>query len=180
LIERERRHPGDMDAKRHHHRRNGQGTSTARALLRGERLTSFEASLDDARRNKVDGVAGAPLQIESEMVDTAIMTAAVATTVFPHHRALEIQRLLWMMTRGMMVRKPYEMTTGKTAAAIMQINNTLLLFPGGTDTSKFSDAEIVGLFEWCLYTTLFLEDQIRSRRLLCADVGLESQIDRKL
>jgi hypothetical protein len=117
--------------------------STARALLRGESLMSFEASLDEARRNEVDGVAGAPLQIESEMVDTAM--TAVATTVFPH-RALEIQRL-WM-TRGM--RKPYEMTTRKTAAAITWINNALPLFPGGTDTSNFSDAEVVGLLEWCL------------------------------
>jgi hypothetical protein len=66
--------------------------STARALICGESLTSFEASLDEATRNEVNGVAGAPL---CEMVDT-VMTA-VATTVFPH-RALEIQRL-WM-TRG--------------------------------------------------------------------------------
>jgi hypothetical protein len=116
---------------------------TARALLCGESLTSFEASLDEARRNEVDSVASAPLQIESKMVNTAM--AAVATTVFPH-RALEIQRL-WM-TRGM--RKPYEMTTRKTAAAITRINNALPLFPGGTDTSKFSDAEVVGLLEWCL------------------------------
>jgi hypothetical protein len=117
--------------------------STARALLRGESLTSFEASLDEARRNEVDGVAGAPLQIESEMVDTAM--TAVASTVFPH-RALEIHRL-WM-TRGM--RKPYEMTTRKTAAAITWINNALPLLPGETDTSKFSDAEVVGLLEWRL------------------------------
>jgi Tfp pilus assembly protein PilE len=106
-------------------------------------LTSFEASLEEARRNEVDGVTGAPLAIESEMVNTAM--TAVATTVFPH-RALEIQRL-WM-TRGM--RKPYEMTTMKTAAAITRINNALSLFPGGTDTSKFSDAEVVGLLEWCI------------------------------
>jgi hypothetical protein len=117
--------------------------STARALLRGESLTSFEASLDEARRNEVDGVAGAPLQIESELVDTAM--TAVATTVFTY-RALEIQRL-WM-TRGM--QKPYEMITRKTAAAITRISNALPFFPGGTDTSKFSDSEVVGLLEWCL------------------------------
>jgi hypothetical protein len=135
------RHPGDLDSNS-----TIGGTdraSTVRALLRGESLTSFEASLEEARRNEVDGVAGAPLAIESEMVNTAM--TAVATTVFPH-RALEIQRL-WM-TRGM--RKPYEMTTRKTAAAITRINNALPLFPGGTDTSKFSDAEVVGLLEWCL------------------------------
>jgi hypothetical protein len=74
------------------------------------------------------------------MVDAAL--TAVATTVFPH-RALEIQRL-WM-NRGM--RKPYKLTTRNTAAAITQINNALPLFPGGTDASKFSNAEVIGLLE---------------------------------
>jgi Tfp pilus assembly protein PilE len=70
------------------------------------------------------------------MVDAAL--TAIAITVFPH-RALEIQRL-WM-TRG---------TTRKTAAAITRINNALPLFPGGTDASKFSNAEVIGLLEWSL------------------------------
>jgi hypothetical protein len=70
--------------------------STARALLRGESLTSFESSIEESRRNDVNGVAGAPLQLDAEMVETAM--TSVATTVFPH-RALEMQRL-WM-TRGM-------------------------------------------------------------------------------
>jgi Tfp pilus assembly protein PilE len=52
------------------------------------------------------------------------------------------------MTRGK--RKPYEMTTRKTAAAITRINNALPLFPGGTDTSKVSGVEAVGLLEWSL------------------------------
>jgi hypothetical protein len=34
--------------------------------------------------------------------------------------------------------------------AITRINNALPLFPGGTNTPKFSDAEVVGLLEWCL------------------------------
>jgi hypothetical protein len=73
--------------------------STARALLRGESLTSFEASLQEARIND-DKEDGALLPIEAAMVDTTL--TAIATTLFPH-RALAIQRL-WM-NRGM--RKPY-------------------------------------------------------------------------
>jgi hypothetical protein len=106
--------------------------STARALLRGESLTSFESSIEESRRKDVDGIAGAPLQLDAEMVETTM--TSVATTGVPHG-ALEMQQRLWM-TRGM--RKPYEMTTRKTAAAITRINNALPLFPGGTDTSKFS------------------------------------------
>jgi hypothetical protein len=74
------------------------------------------------------------------MVDTAL-----TAVVFPH-LALEIQ-LLWM-NRGM--RKPYEFTTRKTAAAIMRINNVYPLFPGGIDASKFSNAKIIGLLVWSL------------------------------
>jgi hypothetical protein len=142
--------------------------STARALLCGESLTSFEAALEEARRND-DEEDGALLQIDAVMVDTAL--TAVATTVFPHG-ALEIQRL-WM-NRGM--RKPYELTTRKTAAAITRINNALPLFPGGTDASKFSNAEVIGLLEW---STTLSEVQIRSRRIY-SDVGHKSQVDRKL
>jgi hypothetical protein len=118
------------------------GASTARGLLRGESLTTFEASLEEARRND-DAEDGALLPIDAVMVDTALMV--VATNVFPH-RALQIQRL-WM-NRGM--RKPYELTTRKTAAAITRINNVLPLFPGGTDASKFSNAKVIGLLEWSL------------------------------
>jgi hypothetical protein len=116
--------------------------STARALLRGESLKSFEAALEEARRNDNEE-DGALLQIDAVMVDTAL--TAVATTVFLHC-ALEIQRL-WM-NRAM--RKPYELNTRKTTAAITRINNTLPLFPGGTDASNFSNAEVIGLLEWSL------------------------------
>jgi hypothetical protein len=52
------------------------------------------------------------------------------------------------MNRGM--RKPYELTARKTAAAITRINNTLPLFPGGTDAYKFSNDEVIGLLEGSL------------------------------
>jgi hypothetical protein len=48
------------------------------------------------------------------------------------------------------MRKPIEMTTRKTAAAITKINNSLPLFPLGTNDSKFLDQELVGLIEWSL------------------------------
>jgi hypothetical protein len=145
--------------------------STARALLRGESLTSFEASIEEARRND-DEEDGAPLPIDVAMVDVAL--TAVATTVFPH-RALEIQRL-WM-NRGM--RKPYELTTRKTAAAITRINNALPLFPGGTEGSNFSNAEVIGLLEGSLPPSTLLEVQVRPRRIH-SDIGYEGKVNRKL
>jgi hypothetical protein len=52
------------------------------------------------------------------------------------------------MNRGM--KKPIELSTRKTAAAISRINNCLPLFPLGTQDSKFSEQELVGLLEWSL------------------------------
>jgi hypothetical protein len=43
-----------------------------------------------------------------------------------------------------------ELTTRQTAAVINRLNNALPLFPLGTDASKFSDTEIIGLLEWSL------------------------------
>ena len=113
--------------------------STVRALVRGESLTSFETALQDARTNE----AGEELPITPDNVKMAL--DAVATTVFPH-RALEIQRL-WMNRR---MFKPVELTTRQTSAAINRLNNALPLFPGGSDVSKFTDNEIIGLLEWSL------------------------------
>jgi hypothetical protein len=70
---------------------------------------------------------------------------SVATAVFPH-RALEIQKF-WM-NRGM--RKPYNLSSCKTAAAITKITNSLPLFPLGNQEAKFTDQELVGLLEWSL------------------------------
>jgi hypothetical protein len=113
--------------------------STVRAVVRGESLTSFEAALQEARMDE----AGLEQQITPEMVQEAL--EAVSTSVFPH-RALEIQKL-WMNRR---MFKPAALTTRQTAAAINRLNNALPLFPMGTDASKFSDVELVGLLEWSL------------------------------
>jgi hypothetical protein len=113
--------------------------STVRALVRGESLTAFEAALQDARMNE----AGEEQPITPVHVQQAL--EAVGTTVFPH-RALEIQKL-WMNRR---MFKPSDLTTRKTSAAINRLNNSLPLFPGGSDASKFTETEIVGLLEWSL------------------------------
>ena len=42
------------------------------------------------------------------------------------------------------------LTTRKTAAAITKINNALPLFPSGSEASKFSEIELIGILEWSL------------------------------
>jgi hypothetical protein len=117
-------------------------TSTIRALLKGESLTAFDTALGDVRVDPDPNVqALVPLTVDhiGQAMDS------VATAVFPHG-ALEIQKL-WM-NRGM--RKPYDLSTRKTAAAITKINNSLPLFPLGNQDSKFSDQELAELLEWSL------------------------------
>ena len=109
--------------------------STVRALARGESLTAFESALQDSWMNE----AGKEEEITIEHVKIAL--EAVTTTVFPHPRALEIQKL--RMNHRMF--KPTELTTSQTAAAITRLNNCLPLFPGGSDAFKFTEQKIVGL-----------------------------------
>jgi hypothetical protein len=114
-------------------------TSTIRALLKGESLTAFDTALEDVRVDPNPNVqALVPLTVDhigQEMNN-------LATVVYPHC-ALEIQKL-WM-NQGMR-----NLSTCKTAAAIMKINNSLLLFPLKNQELKFSDQELVGLLEWLL------------------------------
>ena len=117
-------------------------TATIRALLKGESLTAFETALEDVRVNP-DPEEEEPLLLTIDLIEKAL--AQVAQSVFPH-RALETQRL-WM-NRGM--RKPSDLSARKTAAAISKINSCLPLFPGGNQDSKFSEPELIGLFEWSL------------------------------
>jgi hypothetical protein len=110
------------------------------AILKNESLTAFEVALEDARQADDNGQAA---QLAIEHVDTALV--AVATTIFPF-RALEIQRS-WM-NRGM--KKPHDLSTRKTVAAIRRLNNCLPIFPEGNDESKFKENELIGLLEWSL------------------------------
>jgi hypothetical protein len=108
--------------------------STVQALILGKSLTAFEAALQLARAD----AACIEAAITVDHVTTSL--EAVADTVFPH-RSLETQKL-WM-NRSMC--KPRAMTTRITSAPISRINNALPLFPTGTDASKFSEPELVGL-----------------------------------
>ena len=99
--------------------------------------------MDEARRGPEAEEDAALPAITEVHLDYALN--AVAQEVFPH-RALEIQKL-WM-SRGM--KKPFKLSTRKTAAAITRLNNALPLFPGGTEADKFKEKEVVQLLEWCL------------------------------
>ena len=116
--------------------------ATVRVIVKGESITAFEAALEDARQGD-DG-------IEQPLSEENVLQAldAVSATVFPH-RALEIQKL-WMNRR---MYKPAELTTRQTSAAINRLNNSLPLFPGGSDDSKFTEVQIVELLEWSLPPT---------------------------
>mgnify|MGYP000040298542 CR=1 FL=1 len=120
--------------------------ATVRALLRGESLTVFNASMEELE-NPTDAQGIRTQQtVTADMVDTAM--GMVAKTVFPH-RALMTQKV-WMR-RAM--RKPKELSFRKTAAAVGRLNNSLPLFPNGSDADKFSDAEVVELLEWSIPQT---------------------------
>ena len=114
--------------------------STVRAVVKGESGVSFETALQEARSDEEGVVVN---NITANHVTAALN--AVTNSVFPH-RALETQKL-WM-TRKMF--KPADMTTRQTAAAINRLNNALPLFPNGSEASKFTPQELIGLLEWSL------------------------------
>jgi hypothetical protein len=51
------------------------------------------------------------------------------------------------------MKKPYNLSTCKTAAALTKINNCLPVFPLGLPASKFTDQEVVGLLKRLLPLT---------------------------
>jgi hypothetical protein len=51
------------------------------------------------------------------------------------------------------MKKLYDLSTRKTAAAITKINNCLPIFPLGSPASEFTDQEVVGLLKWSLPST---------------------------
>jgi hypothetical protein len=117
--------------------------ATIAAILKGDSLTAFDSALEDARNpedtEEVDGLVDMTL----EHIEMALRS--VTEIVFPF-RALEIQKQ-WM-TRYL--KKPYDLSTKKTAAALSRLNNYLPLFPLGTPASKYSESELIGLLEFAL------------------------------
>ena len=115
--------------------------ATVVAILKGDSRTAFESSLEEVRVNPDDD--DVPLVMTIEHIEVSL--SAVTDIVFPF-RALEVQKQ-WM-TRYM--KKPFDLSTKKMASALTRINNYLPSFPGGTQASKFSESEIVGLLEFAL------------------------------
>ena len=111
-----------------------------RAVLRGETLTTCEAALADGQPTDAEGNLAA---LTMDMVTGAM--AEVGATIFPH-RALDIQKQ-WMRK---VMKKPLELTTRQTSAALSRINNCLPLFPGATEDSKFLAAELLEILECSL------------------------------
>jgi hypothetical protein len=111
------------------------------AVLRGESLTTFEATITDAKA--VEDADGKATALSNEMVEAAL--AEVTTTIFPH-RALESQKQ-WMRKN---LKKPAELSVRSTAAALSRINSCLPFFPGATEASKFTLEEMVEVLECCL------------------------------
>jgi hypothetical protein len=115
--------------------------ATIKTILRGDSLTALESSIQDSLAPPEGEAEGPDLSIA--IVQLAL--SSVSANVFPH-RALEKQKI-WMR-RAM--RKPFDLSIRKMAAAVSRINNALPLFPGATADDKFSAAEIVELLEFSL------------------------------
>ena len=115
--------------------------NTVRMLVRGDSFTLFESYITEETAPSEANPDG--LDLTTDMVKKGL--EAVATDVFPH-RALFFQKR-WMERE---MKKPRALTTRQTFAALVKINNALPLFPGGTDTSKYSDDELLKIMEFML------------------------------
>lgn len=111
-----------------------------KTVLRGESLTTFEASIAE---NPVVDAEGNAVPLTMDMVTLAM--TAITSSVFPH-RALENQKQ-WMRK---VMRKPTDLSTRLTASALSRLNNCLPLFPGGAEASKFTAAELLEILECSL------------------------------
>ena len=110
-----------------------------KAVLRGETLTTFDFAVAEERKD----ATGQDLALTMSMVEKAL--SEVTMTIFPH-RALDSQKQ-WMKKY---MKKPQDMLIRLTSAALSRLNNCLPFFPGGSDTSKFSEMELVEILEFSL------------------------------
>jgi len=115
--------------------------NTIRTILRGDSLTAFESSIHESRANPEQ--PGEQLRLTVEMVTTALQ--AVSHDVFPH-RAL-CHQIRWMQRR---MRKPAGMGIRQFVAAISQMNEKLIRFPGATPSDLFKAEQLVELAEFAL------------------------------
>ena len=112
-----------------------------RTILRDEALAHFDGSVQEQRENEDN--PDEELELTVGMVDVALV--AVSGAVFPH-RALENQKL-WMRRH---LKKPSSMKYRLLQAKVLKMNNSLPLFPGGNEDSKFSPREILEILEFSL------------------------------
>src|SRR5688500_2329999 len=113
--------------------------SIIKAVLRGETLTTFDSAVAEL---KIDE-NGDEVALTMDMLNSAL--AEVSNTIFLF-RALDVQKQ-WMRKT---LRKPKDLTTRQTAAALSRTNNCLPLFPGGDEDSKFTPSELLEILECSL------------------------------
>lgn len=116
--------------------------NTIRTILRGDSLTAFESSIYESRSNP-EGPGERQIPLTEEMITKALQ--AVSQDVFPH-RAL-CHQVRWMQRR---MRKPAGMGIRQFIAAISQMNEKLIRFPGATKDDLFKADQLVELAEFAL------------------------------
>ena len=116
--------------------------NTIRTILRGDSLTAFESSIYESRSNP-EGPGERQIPLTEEMITKALQ--AVSQDVFPH-RAL-CHQIRWMQRR---MRKPAGMGIRQFIAAISQMNEKLIRFPGATTADLFKPEQLVELAEFAL------------------------------
>ena len=120
-------------------------------ILRGETLTTFETAISEATTGGDDNQAAVPLS--DDIITSAL--DEVADTIFPF-RALDIQKQ-WMTK---VLRKPPTLSIRKTISALQRLNKELPHYPGGDESSKFSDKQLIDILEWAVpeaYREKFLD-----------------------
>ena len=117
--------------------------SSVCTVLRGDSLTGFEEKIQELTTSTEENDKIAAVALTVEMVELGLN--AVAQTVFPH-RALKLQKQ-WMRR---CMKKPKDLTIRKTVTAIGRLNNSLPLFPDGSESDKFTPEEILEILEWAI------------------------------
>ena len=110
------------------------------SILKDEALDHFEGSLKEQQEPTENNPS---VELTNDMVEKAL--SAVSNAVFPH-RALENQKL-WMKRH---LRKPKDMKYRLLQSRVLKMNNSLPLFPGANENSKFSPPEILEILEYSL------------------------------
>jgi hypothetical protein len=114
--------------------------ATVAAVLKGDSRIPFEAAIEDAWTNPN---AAALIPLTTDHVEESLR--AVTTIVSPFC-ALETQKQ-WM---NKYMKKPFDLSAKMMSMAWSRINNFLPSFPNGDASSKFTDAELVGLLDFSL------------------------------